>query len=127
VDASALIAIVAEERDAATLTHALKSDEYRLVSAMSVWETVSGLCRSYAFSIPQARVHVQRYLDAGEFRMVIIGERELDLAMDAYARYGKGRHRARLNMGDCFAYACARANNARLLYTGDDFSHTDLV
>jgi ribonuclease VapC len=42
-------------------------------------------------------------------------------------RYGKGRHPARLNMGDCFAYACAKTNDARLLYKGDDFSHTDLA
>jgi len=51
----------------------------------------------------------------------------LELALDAYARYGKGRHRAALNMGDCFAYACAKANRAKLLYKGDDFVHTDLA
>ena len=48
-------------------------------------------------------------------------------AVSAHARYGKGHHDARLNMGDCFAYACARTNNARLLYKGDDFSRTDLA
>jgi ribonuclease VapC len=49
-----------------------------------------------------------------------------DLAIDAYARYGKGRHPAALNFGDCFAYACARAANAPLLYKGDDFPQTDI-
>ena len=56
-----------------------------------------------------------------------VGERELRLAIDAHARYGKGRHRAALNMGDCFAYACAKANDAKLLYKGEDFSKTDLA
>lgn len=41
--------------------------------------------------------------------------------------YGKGRHPAALNMGDCFAYACAQAHRARLLYKGEDFARTDLA
>ena len=44
----------------------------------------------------------------------------------AYAQFGKGKHPAALNMGDCFAYACARANNARLLFKGADFSRSDI-
>lgn len=56
-----------------------------------------------------------------------IGERELDLAAKAYAEFGKGRHAAALNMGDCFAYACAKANRARLLFKGDDFAKTDIA
>ncbi len=48
-------------------------------------------------------------------------------AVDAYADFGKGRHLAALNMGDCFAYACAKANGAKLLYKGNDFTHTDLA
>jgi ribonuclease VapC len=56
-----------------------------------------------------------------------IGERELRLAIEAHSRYGKGRHPAALNLGDCFAYACAKANGARLLYVGDDFAKTDLA
>ena len=52
---------------------------------------------------------------------------ELAIALDAYQTYGKGRHPAGLNMGDCFAYACAKVNDARLLYKGDDFARTDLA
>jgi ribonuclease VapC len=48
-------------------------------------------------------------------------------ALQAFARYGRGRHPAQLNMGDCFAYACARARNVQLLYKGDDFARTDLA
>lgn len=59
--------------------------------------------------------------------VVPIGAAETEEALDAHDRYGKGRHRARLNMGDCFAYACAKTNGAELLYKGDDFVHTDLA
>jgi ribonuclease VapC len=47
-------------------------------------------------------------------------------ALDAFERFGKGRHPAALNLGDCFAYACARLAGAPLLYKGDDFPQTDI-
>ncbi len=123
VDASAFIAIIAGEDGA----DALDADPDRLCSAMSVWETVAGLCRSHGYAIPQAREQVQRFLDAGAFRSVAVGEREADIAVDAYARFGKGRHPAALNMGDCFAHACAKAHGAKLLFKGEDFRRTDLT
>lgn len=126
-DASALVAIITGEDEADAMADALEADRLRLCSALSVWETVAGLCRSYAFSVPTARAHVRRFLDAGRFQFVGIGEREAEIATDAYAQFGKGRHPAALNMGDCFAYACAKTNDARLLYKGEDFARTDLV
>ena len=127
VDASALIAIVAGESDAVSLADRLEAEQLRLCSALSVWETVAGLCRSYAFSIPAARNHVRLFLEAGNFQFVSIGERECEIATDAYAQYGKGRHPAALNMGDCYAYACARSNQTKLLFKGDDFTKTDIA
>lgn len=73
-----------------------------------------------------ARAYIQRYLHAGRFQYVAIGEKEFELAADAYARFGKGRHPAALNSGDCFAYACAKSHQAKLLYKGADFAMTDL-
>jgi ribonuclease VapC len=125
-DASALIAIIAREPDALHLADRLEAHERRLCSAMSVWETIAGLCRSYAFPVPMARTRVRLFLDTLAFELVGIGERELDLAAEAYARFGRGRHPAALNMGDCFAYACARANQALLLFKGNDFGRTDI-
>ena len=127
VDASALIAIITGEPDAAALADRLETARLRLCSALSVWETVAGLCRSYMFSVPAARAHVRRFLDAGNLQFVSIGEREFEIATDAYAQYGKGRHLAALNMGDCYSYACAKVNRAVLLYKGDDFAKTDLA
>jgi ribonuclease VapC len=125
VDASALIAIIAREPDADALADLFET-ERRLCSPISVWTTVAGLCHSYKFSVPAARDHVKRFLDTLGFEWVSIGEREYNLALDAYAQYGKGRHPAKLNMGDCFAYACARSQWAMLLFKGDEFSETDI-
>jgi ribonuclease VapC len=126
VDASALIAIITGEPDAGELADRLEAERLRFCSAVSVWETVAGLVHSHTFSVPSARTHVRRFLDAGNFQFVGIGEREFEIAVDAYAHYGKGRHRAGLNMGDCYAYACAKANRAKLLFKGNDFSKTDI-
>ena len=126
VDASALIAIIVGEPDAAELADLLEADRLRLCSAVSTWETVAGLSRSYTYSIPSARTHVQRFLEAGNMQFVGIGEREFEIAAEAYAQYGKSRHPAALNMGDCFAYACARVNQAKLLFKGEDFTKTDI-
>ena len=98
----------------------------RLCSAMSIWETVAGLCRTYVFSVSSARTAVRSFIELNDLSFVSIGERELDFATQAYAEFGKGRHPAALNTGDCFAYACAKANRAALLFKGDDFGKTDI-
>ena len=126
-DASAVIAIIAGERNAGDLADKLAAVPDRLCSAMSLWETVAGLRRSHGLVLSDARLRTERFRVAMDLRITSIGETEMYLALDAYAQYGKGRHKAALNMGDCFAYACARAHGARLLYTGDDFAQTDLA
>ncbi|GEO16874.1 ribonuclease VapC [Microvirga aerophila] len=126
VDASALIAIIAGEPDADALADLFET-ERRPCSPISVWKTVAGPCHSYTFYVPAARDQVKRFLDTLGFEWVSIGEREYNLALDAYAQYGKGRHPAKLNMGDCFAYACARSQWAMLLFKGDEFSETDIA
>ncbi len=127
VDASAMISMMAGESDADGLADRLGAERLRLCSAISVWETIAGLCRIHTFSVPSARAVVQSFIESNDLRFVGIGEREFELAAQAYAEFGKGRHPAALNMGDCFAYACAKANRARLLFKGDDFSKTDIA
>ena len=126
VDASALIAIIAQEPDALDLSACLEAERLRFCSAMTAWETVVGLSRSYMFSVESARARFQLFREALNLQFVTIGEREYEMAAQAYAEFGKGRHPAGLNMGDCFAYACAKANRAALLFKGDDFEKTDI-
>jgi ribonuclease VapC len=126
VDASVLVSIAAREEDALVLADVLETERTRLCSAIALWETVAGLCRSHMFSVQSARDRLTVLRELFGLQMVTIGEREHDLALEAYAQFGKARHPAGLNMGDCFAYACAKANRAALLFKGDDFSKTDI-
>jgi ribonuclease VapC len=127
VDASALVAIIAREPDSLELAIRVRDDRDPIWSPITAWETVTALCRSYGYAIDRARQAVTEVAAARPFRLVTIGETEAEFALDAYQQYGKGRHPAALNMGDCFAYACAKANGARLLYKGNDFALTDLA
>lgn len=126
VDASAMIAMIAGEADADALADRLAIDPVHACSALSIWETVAGLCRTYAFSVKAADATVRSFLSFNSFRFVTIGEAEYGMAKQAYAEFGRGRHTAGLNMGDCFAYACTKTNDASLLFKGTDFGKTDI-
>lgn len=128
IDASALVAMIANEPERDDLIRRIADETDILWSAMSCWETVSALRRSYDLSIEAGRENVEETAAKFAFTLVPIGDLERRTALDAFHHYGKGSgHPAQLNMGDCFAYACAKTNKARLLYKGDDFSRTDLA
>ncbi|MCB8879100.1 type II toxin-antitoxin system VapC family toxin [Acidisoma cellulosilytica] len=126
VDASAMIALIIGEADADDLVDRLARDPQRSCSALSVWETVAGLCRSHGLAVPAADRLVRSFLDFNDIAFIDMGETQYGAAIQAYARFGKGRHPAGLNMGDCFAYACAKTQGATLLFKGDDFPQTDI-
>jgi ribonuclease VapC len=127
VDASALTAIMTKERDHLALERLFGADEDRLYSAVATWETARALATIRSVSIDEAQAEIAQFAEDFSMRLVSIGAQEAQLAIAAHDRYGKGRHPAKLNMGDCFAYACAKANGATLLYTGDDFARADLA
>lgn len=128
VDSSALVAMTTHESDARKLIETLMLDEKRLCCSIGLWEAARAIARIYTIPALEAIKTLDRFLTDFDLLVVTIGEAETRLAIDAHDRYGKGTgHPARLNMGDCFAYACAKANDARLLYKGDDFSATDLA
>ncbi|NIJ08181.1 ribonuclease VapC [Sphingomonas vulcanisoli] len=127
IDASALVAIIAGETERNEMLAIIDQEPDSIWSPMSYWETVAALQSSHKMPITVARQEIENLATNALLRLVAIGPDELRVSLDAYERYGKGRHPARLNMGDCFAYACAKTNNARLLYKGDDFSKTDLA
>lgn len=68
-----------------------------------------------------------RLLDEFSIEQIPFGDHHWREAIDAYLRFGKGRHKAGLNFGDCLTYAVARLSNEPLLFTGDDFPQTDLA
>ncbi|ONF96867.1 type II toxin-antitoxin system VapC family toxin [Sphingomonas jeddahensis] len=128
VDASALVAIIANEAESEHLLLVMEQDQQRTTSGIALWETARALARLSRdpISVADGLAEAQRWCAA-----LAIGITGIDAAVAHEAarvqdRYGKGNHPARLNMGDCFAYACAKTNNAKLLYKGDDFVHTDM-
>ena len=71
--------------------------------------------------------HLRLYLHEAGIDVVAVDQDQAEHAVAAWTRYGRGRHRARPNYGDCFAYALAASRGAPLLYVGDDFTATDLA
>ncbi|OJU19284.1 MULTISPECIES: type II toxin-antitoxin system VapC family toxin [unclassified Sphingomonas] len=127
IDASAIVAIIAGETDADTLAIRLSADRKRLTSPVARWEAVIALHRSHDYDWRHAQQSVDDFLTLQAIEIIAIGAAEGQMALNAFGNFGKGRHRAALNMGDCFAYACAVLNDAALLYKGDDFAHTNLA
>jgi ribonuclease VapC len=127
VDASALVAILLDEPEADRIAAALDTNDTHLTSPVAIFETVAALMRRKGCSRSIAEQWVQAALATARIGIVPITEEIGRVALDAYDRYGKGRrHPAQLNMGDCFAFACARVHGVALLYKGDDFAKTDL-
>ena len=122
VDASALVAIAELEPDAPDLLQAIADTESAVISPVNATEAGIVLLSRGRFQSPEgfrnwrSTIAVDLSLEAPDEQAVLA----------AFLRYGKGRHPARLNIGDCFAYALAKRLGAPLLYKGDDFSQTDI-
>lgn len=127
VDASALVAILRREPEAPALIDRLAAASSRLTHPVSIYEATLAVARLTDGDLSAATRVMSDLLNDVEIGLVQIGPLESAAALDAFARYGKGRHPAQLNMGDCFSYACARTRGMPLLYKGDDFARTDLA
>lgn len=126
VHSSALVAIVKGEQERMSFWRRVVEDGAARISAGSFFESAM-VCEGGEKS--PGRLLFDRELEllgqAG-LRIVAFDGPQAELARDAFRRFGKGRHPAALNFGDCFAYALAKALDAPLLYKGDDFAKTDL-
>ena len=126
VDASAIVAILTSEPEAAAMLNAIESSAVCATSPLAVYEAVLAIHRKQ-FGFIEAQEDVAAFLRATHMDVVPITEDHGRLALEAHARFGKGRgHPARLNMGDCFSYAVAKSLGYALLFKGDDFIHTDI-
>lgn len=123
VDTSALVALLNMEPESARLAAALESDAVRLVSAATVVE--SSLVIESRYGSAGGRELDLLIAKAG-LSVESVTREQADVAREAWRRYGKGRHSAGLNFGDCFSYALAKVTGEPLLFKGDDFTHTDL-
>jgi ribonuclease VapC len=123
VDTSALLAILFQEDDAARFAQTLHDAEHPSISAATLAE--AGLVVAHRKG-ESALADLESLVGRAGLQVVPLSERQAMLVWTAYIRYGKGRHPAALNFGDCFAYALAADSGEPLLFKGDDFSRTDL-
>ncbi len=125
LDTSAIIAILRDEPEAAQFARAIEEAGQRRISAVNYVEGAAVIdggrdpvaSRRYDDLLREARVTIEPVTEA-----------QARIAREAYRDFGKGSgHPAKLNFGDCFAYALAKDRDEPLLYKGDDFSHTDVA
>jgi ribonuclease VapC len=124
VDSSAIVAILRREDDAGELDRRIFAANRRSLSAVSYVEVCMVLAGS---SDTSDLTRFDQMLHAIEIVIEPVTEVDAILARDAFLRYGKGRHPARLNFGDCFSYALAKRLGEPLLFKGDDFVLTDVL
>ena len=125
VDTSAIIAILFEEADKRTFAKCMTDAERVLVSAATLTETgIVAYSKLGNFGSEKMTAIIHDL----EMQLHAVDEQQSILAIDAYKRFGRGTgHPARLNFGDCFSYALAKALDLPLLFKGDDFTHSDIA
>ncbi|MDA9522642.1 ribonuclease VapC [Bradyrhizobium sp. CCBAU 11434] len=123
IDTSAIVAIALNEDDAADIERLIVDDPIRLISAATVLETTMvietrlGDAGGREFDLWLVKIGAE---------IVAVDAGQTDAARRAWRRYGKGRHAASLNYGDCLSYALAMSRGEPLLFKGDDFAKTDV-
>lgn len=124
IDTSAAFALIVGEADAASIGDALAGAEYRVIGAPTMVELylVTGGKGGVALTL-----RAEQFIQDFGIEVVAFTAEHARLAREGWLRFGKGRHPAGLNLGDCFAYALAKARGEPLLFKGDDFAQTDVT
>ncbi len=124
LDTSAIVAILLGEPDADRFATAIAGASVRLLSAVNRVElslVIEGRKGE------AGRRALEAFLAEAGIVVADVGAEQSALAIEAFRRFGRGRHPAGLNIGDCFAYALARATDEPLLFKADDFARTDVT
>jgi ribonuclease VapC len=122
-DSSALVAVIGREPSWEQLVHQLAIAEATRIGAPTLLETSMVVSARFG---PRGRTALARLLQDSEAEILPFGPRHAAVAHDAFLKFGKGRHPAALNFGDCCCYATAALAKEPLLYIGEDFALTDL-
>jgi ribonuclease VapC len=128
LDTSAIIEYFLEGPEYVRIATALANPDTRFfVSPTVIFEATTVLAGKRQINVIDATRLIDSFLTELNAEILPATRDTALAALDAFSRYGKGRHPARLNFGDCFSYAGAKASGAALLYVGDDFRRTDLA
>jgi ribonuclease VapC len=123
VDTSALVAILKVEPDASTLLSRLgNSGTNRISTAMLLEAQMVVISQMGEAGVPELELLMNR----AQIQVVPFNADHMRWALHGWRHYGKGLHRAALNLGDCFSYGLAKAMDAPLLFKGEDFQYTDV-
>ena len=123
IDTSALVAVLLDEPDRRRYTRALADAPIRALSAATLLE--AGIVIEARLGDAGGR-ELDLLLHRADVAVIPVDAAQAELARAAWRRYGKGRHPAALNYGDCFSYALAVQRDEPLLFKGDDFAATDV-
>lgn len=123
IDTSALLAILFQEADASFYARMVAHERICRMSAANFLEAAINVD---VHGDAEASRQLDAFIRRAGIEIVPVTHEQAQIARQAYLDFGKGRHPASLNFGDCFAYALARANGDRLLFKGDDFTQTDI-
>ena len=123
LDSSAIVSIVLRQPGHDRLVTGISQAEFVAVGAPTLAEAAIVLTNRLGRN---AVILLAEFLREAAIEVIPFGRDHYEIAVDAYARFGKGRHPAALNFGDCLTYSVARISGMPLLFTGDDFSKTDL-
>ena len=124
IDTSAVVAMLTDEPGADRYEAAIEADPVRLMSTATYLET--SIVIESRYGEPGGR-ELDLWLHRAAVDLVAVHPEHAHLARVGYRKYGKGRHRAGLNYGDCFTYALAKVSGEPLLCKGDDFASTDVT
>lgn len=123
LDSSAVVAILRAEPEAPAMARAIDQADACALSAVSYVEAAIVIDSGRD---PIASRRFDDFFRESEIAIESVTPWQAEIARQAYRDFGKGRHRAGLNLGDCFAYALAKEKGEALLFKGDDFCHTDI-
>jgi ribonuclease VapC len=123
IDSSALLAILQREPERRSFVEAIESADSARISVASFVETSIVIESRYGV---EGLLDLDRFISRAGIELIPVDSEQGQLARSAFSRFGKGRHRAGLNYGDCFSYAAAIGLGEPLLCKGDDFIHTDV-
>ena len=124
LDSSAVLSVLFREKTHAQVEGALDSAELISIGAPTLFEAT--MVAAARFDL-HGRALVSQFMARWDVAVAPFDARHANVALEAFVRFGKGRHPARLNLGDCMTYATASVAELPLLFVGDDFAKTDVV